>query len=206
MEDDVLAAPQPPPPRSAASAAAAAPDVPPSGLRERLAGRLRVEPDAIDGWMLATNLSRTGFDTGNAASPGNTEFREQNNAGLPSRVAYAIISPGSSGITSPNGVDGHGNINCSIVGGFNNGTGTPDNDRVESRVVAELAGPSNPVQWRPEPWRPGWPTLSQLWQDNPDGSVTVTLALVKQEGPFLAEARWSEISGHLLTTAAVRPG
>ncbi len=41
---------------------------------------------------------------------------------------------------------------------------------------------------------------------HPDGSVTVTLALAKQEGPFLAEARWSEISGHLLTTAAVRPG
>jgi 4'-phosphopantetheinyl transferase EntD len=41
---------------------------------------------------------------------------------------------------------------------------------------------------------------------HPDGSVTVTLALAQQEGPFLAEARWSEISGHLLTTAAVRPG
>jgi 4'-phosphopantetheinyl transferase EntD len=40
---------------------------------------------------------------------------------------------------------------------------------------------------------------------HPDGSVTVTLALAKQEGPFLAEARWSEIASHLLTTAAVRP-
>ena len=40
---------------------------------------------------------------------------------------------------------------------------------------------------------------------HPDGSVTVTLALAKQEGPFVAEARWSEIAGHLLTTAAVRP-
>jgi 4'-phosphopantetheinyl transferase EntD len=38
-----------------------------------------------------------------------------------------------------------------------------------------------------------------------DGSVDVTLALTKQEGPFHAEARWSEIDGHLLTTAAVRP-
>lgn len=38
-----------------------------------------------------------------------------------------------------------------------------------------------------------------------DGSVAVTLALTKGEGPFLAEARWSEIDGHLLTTAAVRP-
>ena len=39
----------------------------------------------------------------------------------------------------------------------------------------------------------------------PDGSVTVTLALAQREGPFAAEARWSEIHGHLLTTAAVRP-
>jgi enterobactin synthetase component D len=39
-----------------------------------------------------------------------------------------------------------------------------------------------------------------------DGSVAVTFALSKQEGPFLAEARWLEINGHLLTSAAVRPG
>jgi enterobactin synthetase component D len=39
-----------------------------------------------------------------------------------------------------------------------------------------------------------------------DGSVAVTLNLTKHEGPFLVEARWSEIDGHLLTTAAVRPG
>jgi 4'-phosphopantetheinyl transferase EntD len=38
-----------------------------------------------------------------------------------------------------------------------------------------------------------------------DGSVDVTLALAKQEGPFRADARWSEIDGHILTTAAVRP-
>jgi enterobactin synthetase component D len=45
---------------------------------------------------------------------------------------------------------------------------------------------------------------ASLWP-HPDGSVAVTLALAKQEGPFLAEARWTEIAGHLLTTAAVRP-
>lgn len=38
-----------------------------------------------------------------------------------------------------------------------------------------------------------------------DGSVSVSLALSKQEGPFSVEARWSEIDDHLLTTAAVRP-
>jgi enterobactin synthetase component D len=38
-----------------------------------------------------------------------------------------------------------------------------------------------------------------------DGSVTVSLALSKGEGPFHAEGRWSEIDGHILTTATIRP-
>lgn len=38
-----------------------------------------------------------------------------------------------------------------------------------------------------------------------DGSVIVTLSLTKGEGPFRVDARWSEIEGHLLTTAALRP-
>ena len=38
-----------------------------------------------------------------------------------------------------------------------------------------------------------------------DGSVDLTLALAKGGGPFVAEARWSEIAGHFLTTARVRP-
>jgi enterobactin synthetase component D len=38
-----------------------------------------------------------------------------------------------------------------------------------------------------------------------DGTVAVTLALTNNEGPFLADARWSEIAGHLLTTASLRP-
>jgi 4'-phosphopantetheinyl transferase EntD len=39
-----------------------------------------------------------------------------------------------------------------------------------------------------------------------DGSVVVRLALKQGEGPFVAEARWCEIAGHLLTTATVRVG
>jgi 4'-phosphopantetheinyl transferase EntD len=39
-----------------------------------------------------------------------------------------------------------------------------------------------------------------------DGSVVVRLALKQGEGPFVAEARWCEIAGHLLTTATVRAG
>jgi phosphopantetheine--protein transferase-like protein len=40
---------------------------------------------------------------------------------------------------------------------------------------------------------------------HPEGSVDVKLELTKHEGPFVAEARWSEIDGHLLTTASLRP-
>ena len=45
-------------------------------------------------------------------------------------------------------------------------------DRIESKVTGEIAGPTHPPQWRREPWRPHQPRLAQLWQDNPDGSVT----------------------------------
>jgi len=38
-----------------------------------------------------------------------------------------------------------------------------------------------------------------------DGSVAVTLALSKGEGPFAAEARFTEVDGHILVTAAIRP-
>jgi len=68
-----------------------------------------------------------GFDQGIANNPLNPEFRELAIASNASRVDHANIAPGSSGITSPNGIDGHGNLNISIVGGYNNGTGSPDN-------------------------------------------------------------------------------
>ena len=68
-----------------------------------------------------------GFDNGSASSPANSEFRQLNDPANPSRVQYAIIAPGATGITSPNAVAGHGNINCSIMGGYNDGTGTPAN-------------------------------------------------------------------------------
>jgi len=72
-----------------------------------------------------------GFDNGDAVSPANSEFRLLNNPSSASRVQYAVIAAGAIGITAPNGVDGHGNINCSIVGGYNNGTGTPANEDAE---------------------------------------------------------------------------
>jgi enterobactin synthetase component D len=42
-------------------------------------------------------------------------------------------------------------------------------------------------------------------QPQSDGAVAVTLTLSKGEGPFDVESRWSEIDGHILTTAAIRP-
>jgi hypothetical protein len=64
-----------------------------------------------------------GWDLGNAATPSNSEFRIANEPAQPSRVVFAEIAPGSSGIASANGIGGHGNINASIVGGYNNGAG-----------------------------------------------------------------------------------
>ena len=70
-----------------------------------------------------------GFDNGNASSPGNPEFRQLGDPALASRVVFADIAPGGSPtITNPNAVDGHGNINTSIVGGCNNSTGSPFQD------------------------------------------------------------------------------
>ncbi len=70
-----------------------------------------------------------GFDNGSAVSPGNPEFRQLGDTAFASRVVFAEIAPGgSSSITSPNGVGGHGNINTSIVGGYNNSAGSPFQD------------------------------------------------------------------------------
>jgi hypothetical protein len=73
------------------------------------------------------DVTDDGFDNGDATNPGNSEFCVSNNATLGSRVAYAEIALGTSGISNPAGADGHGNLNLSIIGGFNNGTGTPTN-------------------------------------------------------------------------------
>jgi len=88
-------------------------------------------------WLLSNGFTQTqftnagfavvvtddGWDGGVAATPLNSEFRMANNAAQPSRVIFAEIAPGSSGISSANGIDGHGNINASIIGGYNNGVG-----------------------------------------------------------------------------------
>ena len=67
-----------------------------------------------------------GFDNGDAYAPANSEFRVGNNPALPSRMAFANIGIGASGF-APDGVDGHGNINLSIVGGYNDGEGIEPN-------------------------------------------------------------------------------
>ncbi|MDA3797690.1 MAG: S8 family serine peptidase [Kiritimatiellae bacterium] len=73
------------------------------------------------------DVTDDGFDNGNAVTPGNSEFCVSNNPAASSRVAYAEIGQGTSGISNPAGAAGHGNLNLSIIGGFNNGTGTPTN-------------------------------------------------------------------------------
>lgn len=65
-----------------------------------------------------------GFDNGNAADPAHPDFRELGNAANDSRVIWAEDYTGD----GPEGTDGHGNINVSIVGGYNDQTGFPYED------------------------------------------------------------------------------
>ncbi|MBI4517448.1 MAG: S8 family serine peptidase [Deltaproteobacteria bacterium] len=67
-----------------------------------------------------------GVDNG-TGTPANSEFYELNSSANPSRLAFAVLPPGSSA-SSAVGPDGHGNINASIVGGYNAGTGAAVED------------------------------------------------------------------------------
>ncbi len=89
-------------------------------------------------WLAARGFSATaadypvvavvddGVDNG-TTSPLNNEFRELNGPAAPSRILFAVAPPGSA-TTSTDGPDGHGNINASIVGGYNASTGAAVED------------------------------------------------------------------------------
>ena len=61
-----------------------------------------------------------GIDNG-TVEPTNSEFREGNDPLGASRVAFAVLPPGSNA-ASAEGPEGHGNINASILAGFNDAT------------------------------------------------------------------------------------
>lgn len=70
------------------------------------------------------DIADDGWDNGVAATPANREFRAGGDSALASRVKYSrkgttLLATGS------HGADGHGNINVSIVGGYNNLSGSP---------------------------------------------------------------------------------
>lgn len=67
-----------------------------------------------------------GVDDG-STEPVNSEFREQNSPAGASRIAFAVVPPGS-GTVSAEGPDGHGNINASIIAGFNDSIGAAFED------------------------------------------------------------------------------
>ena len=89
-------------------------------------------------WLSANGFSTTtadypvvvvvddGVDDG-TTSPITTEFYELNSTGNPSRLSFSVIPPGSSA-SGPEGPDGHGHINASIVGGYNADTGAAVED------------------------------------------------------------------------------
>lgn len=70
------------------------------------------------------DIADDGWDLGNAGSPANPEFRKYGAAGETSRMKYS--QKGTTLATSgSHGADGHGDINISIVGGFNTNSGSP---------------------------------------------------------------------------------
>ena len=83
--------------------------------------------DQFDSSGFIVDIADDGWDLGVAATPANREFRKNGSAAEASRVKYSqwgttLATAGSWG------KDGHGNINVSIVGGYNNLTGSPYED------------------------------------------------------------------------------
>lgn len=70
------------------------------------------------------DIADDGWDRGVAASPANPEFRKAGIEANASRLKYSRRGANLSA-TGSSGVDGHGNINVSIVGGFNDRAGAP---------------------------------------------------------------------------------
>jgi hypothetical protein len=81
----------------------------------------------FDASGMVIDIADDGWDRGVAATPANREFRVEGDAAKASRVKY---SQTASKLTEANsaGTDGHGNINISIVGGYNNLSGAPYTD------------------------------------------------------------------------------
>lgn len=83
--------------------------------------------DQFDASGFIVDIADDGWDNGVAGTPANPEFRKNGSAAGASRVKYSqwgstLAAAGSWG------TDGHGNINISIVGGYNNLTGSPYED------------------------------------------------------------------------------
>lgn len=70
------------------------------------------------------DIADDGWDNGVAATPLNREFRKSGNAGQASRMKYSRKST-TLAESGSHGKDGHGNINVSIVGGYNNDSVSP---------------------------------------------------------------------------------
>ena len=81
----------------------------------------------FDASGFVVDIADDGWDNGVAATPANREFRKNGDAGQASRVKYSRNGSDLAAAGSHGG-DGHGNINISIVGGYNNDTGSPYED------------------------------------------------------------------------------
>ncbi len=83
--------------------------------------------EQFDASGFIVDIADDGWDLGIAATPANPEFRKNGSAGELSRVKYSQMGSTLSEAESW-AADGHGNINISIVGGFNQLTGSPYED------------------------------------------------------------------------------
>ena len=79
--------------------------------------------EQFDSSSFIVDIADDGWDLGIASTPANPEFRKGGSVGASSRMQYSQM--GSSRAESGSwAADGHGNINVSIVGGFNNLAGS----------------------------------------------------------------------------------
>ena len=81
----------------------------------------------FDSSGMVVDIADDGWDRGIAANPANKEFRVDGDAAKASRVKYSRYSTNLK-TNKSHGLDGHGNLNISIVGGYNNSAGAPNVD------------------------------------------------------------------------------
>jgi hypothetical protein len=94
--------------------------------------------DEAQGQIVAGNVTAAGGDVvvdgidNGTATPMHPDFFEIGSTGNPNRLVY---NQDCTADPSANGVDGHGNINASIVGAYNNLVGSPPSEGIITNLT-----------------------------------------------------------------------